>query len=112
MGRKNNHTSKKFFSFFFPFFFFRDRDSLCSPGCPGTSFVDQAGLELRDLVASASQVLKLKAIFFFFFFPLSHSGPAHSSPMIYLFIYLLYVSTLPLSTDTPEEGIRSHYEWL
>jgi hypothetical protein len=25
-------------------FFFRDRVSLCSPGCPGTHFVDQAGL--------------------------------------------------------------------
>jgi hypothetical protein len=27
------------------FGFFRDRVSLCSPGCPGTHFVDQAGLE-------------------------------------------------------------------
>jgi hypothetical protein len=26
---------------------FRDRVSLCSPGCPGTHFVDQAGLELK-----------------------------------------------------------------
>jgi hypothetical protein len=33
---------------------------LCSPGCPGTHFVDQAGLELRNLPASASQVLGLK----------------------------------------------------
>jgi hypothetical protein len=32
-----------------------------SPGCPGTHFVDQAGLELRNLPASASQVLGLKA---------------------------------------------------
>ncbi|GAB1289332.1 Membrane metallo-endopeptidase-like 1 [Apodemus speciosus] len=29
--------------------------SLCSPGCPGTHSVDQAGLELRNLPASASQ---------------------------------------------------------
>jgi hypothetical protein len=42
-------------------FVFRDRVSLCSPGCPGTHFVDQAGLELRDPSASASQVLGLKA---------------------------------------------------
>jgi hypothetical protein len=28
--------------------FFRDRVSLCSPGCPGTHSVDQAGLELRN----------------------------------------------------------------
>jgi hypothetical protein len=31
-----------------------------SPGCPGTSFVDQVGLKLRDLLSSASQVLGLK----------------------------------------------------
>jgi hypothetical protein len=41
--------------------FFRDRVSPCSPGCPGTHFVDQAGLELRNPPASASQVLGLKA---------------------------------------------------
>jgi hypothetical protein len=46
---------------FFVLFCFRDRVSLCSPGCPGTHFVDQAGLELRNLLASASQVLGLKA---------------------------------------------------
>jgi hypothetical protein len=39
--------------YFFFFLVFRDRISLCSPGYPGTHFVDQAGLEL---------------IFFFFFF--------------------------------------------
>jgi hypothetical protein len=49
-------------------FFFRfsppppqDRVSLCSPGCPGTHSVDQAGLELRNPPTSASQVLGLKA---------------------------------------------------
>jgi hypothetical protein len=42
-------------------FFFQDRVSLCSPGCPGTHFVDQAVLELRNPPASASQVLGLKA---------------------------------------------------
>jgi hypothetical protein len=40
---------------------FRDRDSLCSPGCPETHFVDQASLELRNPPASASRVLGLKA---------------------------------------------------
>jgi hypothetical protein len=40
---------------------FRDRVSLYSPGCPGTHFVNQAGLELRNPPASASQVLGLKA---------------------------------------------------
>jgi hypothetical protein len=40
---------------------FRDRISLYSPGCPGTHFVDQAGLELRNPPASVSRVLGLKA---------------------------------------------------
>jgi hypothetical protein len=39
---------------------FLDRVSLYSPSCPGTHFVDQAGLELRNPPASASQVLGLK----------------------------------------------------
>jgi hypothetical protein len=45
----------------FVFLVFRDRVSLSSPGCPGTHSVDQTGLELRNLPASASQVLGLKA---------------------------------------------------
>jgi hypothetical protein len=28
------------------------------------------------------------------------------------FIYLLYVSIVYLSSDTPEEGVRSPYGWL
>jgi hypothetical protein len=40
--------------FCFVLFAFQDRVSLCSPGCPGTHTVDQAGLELGDLPASAS----------------------------------------------------------
>jgi hypothetical protein len=43
------------------FFFSEAGFFLCSPGCPGTHFVDQAGLELRNPPASASQVLGLKA---------------------------------------------------
>jgi hypothetical protein len=61
-------TNKKikpmtFFLFFFFGFVFRDRVSRYSPGCPGTHFVDQAGLELRNPLASASAlgVLGLKA---------------------------------------------------
>jgi hypothetical protein len=45
---------------FFCFWFF-ETGFLCSPGCPGTHSEDQAGLELRDPPASASQVLGLKA---------------------------------------------------
>jgi hypothetical protein len=44
-----------------PPFFFQDRVSLCSLGSPGTHFVDQAALELRNPPASASRVLGLKA---------------------------------------------------
>ena len=33
----------------------QDKVSLCSPGYPGTHLVDQAGLKLRSLPASASQ---------------------------------------------------------
>jgi hypothetical protein len=47
-------------SFFF-FLVFRNRVSLCSPGCPGTHSVHQAGLELRNPPAFASQALGLKA---------------------------------------------------
>jgi hypothetical protein len=46
-------------SLFFVVLVFRDRVSLCSPGCPGTHSVDQAGLELRN--PPASQGLGLKA---------------------------------------------------
>ena len=42
-------------------FVFWDLVSLCSPGCPGTDSVDQADLELRNLPATASWVLGLKA---------------------------------------------------
>jgi hypothetical protein len=30
----------------------------------------------------------------------------------HLFIYLMYMSTPLLSSNTPEEGIRSYYRWL
>jgi hypothetical protein len=51
-----------FLVFGFWFLVFQDRISLCSPGCPGTHSVDQAGLELRNPPASVSQVLGLKSM--------------------------------------------------
>jgi hypothetical protein len=51
------------FCFMFCFglvFGFFETGSLYSPGCPGTYSVDQAGLDLRNPPASASQVLGLK----------------------------------------------------
>ena len=55
------HTrTRGFFGVWFLLLLFRDRVSLCSPGCPGTHSVDQAGLKLRNPPASASRVLGLK----------------------------------------------------
>jgi hypothetical protein len=65
-------------SWFLLYFISRQGLSVSS-GCPGTHFVDQAGLELRNPPASASRVLGLKACattfgpgfyFFFLFFVL------------------------------------------
>jgi hypothetical protein len=67
--------------------FFRDRVSLCSPGCPGTHSVDQAGLELRNSPASASQVLGLKVC-------ATIPGPTSQLLNIYLFIYLFIYYTV------------------
>jgi hypothetical protein len=47
--------------FFFSFFFFRGRVSLCIHGCSGTQSVDQIGLELRDLPASGLKACALTA---------------------------------------------------
>ena len=57
------HYKDLFILFYFGFFcfVFGDRVSLCNTGCPGNQSVDQAGLELRNLSASGSQVLGLKA---------------------------------------------------
>jgi hypothetical protein len=59
------HKQQSLFLFvcflFFVFLFFETGFLCCSPGCPGTHFIDQAGLELRNLPASASRVLGLKA---------------------------------------------------
>lgn len=51
-----------FFSFLLLLFFSsQGKVSLCSPVYSGTYSVDQAGLILRDLFASDSKVLRLKA---------------------------------------------------
>jgi hypothetical protein len=59
-GKKYRKKLKNFF-FFFNFLGVSRQFLLCSPGYPGTHSVDQAGLELRDPPAFASQVLGLKA---------------------------------------------------
>jgi hypothetical protein len=52
----HNHEAvyRVFWFFYLFFFFFFETGFLCSRGCPGTHSVDQAGLELRNLPASAS----------------------------------------------------------
>jgi hypothetical protein len=50
----------KHFVLFFFFLVFSRQGFFNNPGCPGTHLVDQAGLELRNPPASASQVLGLK----------------------------------------------------
>jgi hypothetical protein len=62
VGQPHMLSLRNFLSFsFFGGQGVQDRVSLCSPGCPGTHSVDQAGLKLRNLPASTSQVLGLKA---------------------------------------------------
>jgi hypothetical protein len=58
---KKKSLSNELFCLFVCLFVFRDIYFLYSPGCPGTHSVDQAGLKLRNLPASASLVLGLKA---------------------------------------------------
>jgi hypothetical protein len=65
---------------FFIILVFWDRVSLHSRGCPGTHSVDQAGLELRNLPASASRVLGLKAC----------ATTAQRNGLFFNFIYLFF----------------------
>ena len=52
---------ESFLFFSFAFLLSRDGVSLCSPGCPGTRSVNQAGLELINPPTSASQGLGSQA---------------------------------------------------
>jgi hypothetical protein len=76
-----------FVCLFIYWFIYWNRVFLCSPGCPGTHSVDQVGLELQDLPASASWVLlglQVCATTLYFFFILK----------TYLFTYFMYTGTL------------------
>jgi hypothetical protein len=75
--------------------FFRDRVSLCSSGCPGTHFIDQAGLELRNPPICASQVLVLKAsstTAWLWVFIWNTSLPRNSSPCSYHGVLYEFIS--------------------
>jgi hypothetical protein len=77
---------------------FQDRVSLCSPGCPATHSEDQAGLELRNSPASASQVLGLKAC----------AMPGALMVFIVFFnkLYLFILSLCVLSKEVRRQLIR------
>jgi hypothetical protein len=108
------------FSFSFFLLVFRDRVSLCSPGCPGTHSVDETGLKLRNPPASTSQVLGLKACattarLWGHFLSNHHS---HSSPPSSIlqgcpeFVSLLFLASLlghaPASTSVPFPGSQKY----
>jgi hypothetical protein len=102
-GCKQNLEGHPCFNVFFFFFLvFQDRVSLYSPGCPGAHFVDQAGPDLRNPACLCLLSAGIKGV---------HH---HARLLMYFFkdlffIYFIYVNTMSLSSDTPEEGIRSHY---
>jgi hypothetical protein len=100
-----------FVGFFSFFVFFQDRVSLCSPGYPGTHSVVQAGLELRNPPASASQVLGLKVcattarLVGFFSYQLDHSDDTESLSLqgcMLAFINNLSISSTASCTATSE----------
>jgi hypothetical protein len=62
VGKGRAYSAYTFLFVFCVLFCFGDRVSLYSPSCPGTHSVDQAGLKLRNLPASASQVLGFKDV--------------------------------------------------
>jgi hypothetical protein len=67
--------------------FFRDKVSLCSPGCPETHSVDQAGLELRNLPASASQVLGFKGMH-------HHTWLGGFFVFVFVFLFFFFFETI------------------
>ena len=98
--------------------------SLRSPGCPGTHSADQAGSELRDQPASASQVLGSKACATTarlsgllltpigqptepFFFLLTH-GCSHSPSCCLLFLMVL-LQPQALETQTSPMSLLPRY---
>ena len=86
-----------FFIYLF-FWFFRDRVSLYSPGCPGTHFVDQAGLELRNPPASASLSSGIKGVRHYtgpIFFKSGIDKLNHQNGMLFMPVSYRY-------TDCPE----------
>jgi hypothetical protein len=75
-----------YFYFIYLFILFFETGFLCSPGCSGTHFAEKAGLELRNLPASASQDLGLKVC------------ATMPSYLLFLILYFYFVFVGILST--------------
>lgn len=58
---KNMYASMHIYDIYYSNFFFLNGVILCSPGWPGTCYIDQDGLRLMIILQSAFQVLKLQA---------------------------------------------------
>ena len=92
-----------FVCLFFVFLFFRDRLSLYSPACPGTHFVDQAGLELRNPPAPASWVLGLK---------MCATTPSFCFKILFIYFFHRWSVWMPRSEDKLKESILLHWSWV
>jgi hypothetical protein len=110
VGRKGHTNTLVVFCFCFLFvclfvLVFRDRVSLCSPGCPGTHFADQAGLELRNPPASASQVLVLKAC---------ATTPGYTNTLMSCSncgVFLIYLNLIMCKKNKAQITICSQLNW-
>jgi len=81
-------------------------------GCNGKmrGQVDFPAVQKRG--QEVGQAINLKPLPNTHFLPLDPHLPMDSFFFRIGFIYFMYVSTLSLSSDSPEEGIGSHYRWL
>ena len=99
-NKKGDITTKYIFCLFFVF---QDRVSLYSPGCPGTHFVDHAGLELRHPPASASPSGRIKGV--------HHHHLAVFYFILGLFCYFVYVSVLFSCTSVNHTCAQCPRRW-
>jgi hypothetical protein len=70
---------------------------MCNPGCPRTHSVDQTGLELRNLPASASQVLGLKAC--------GTTARRNKDSFFFIRYFLIYISNVIPFPSFPNENL-------
>jgi hypothetical protein len=78
---------------------------LCSSGCPESCYAYEADLDFTDPPVSASQILGL-------IWWATRPGNKMTIVLSKNYLFIICVSILSLSLDTPEEGIGSCYRWL